>query len=104
MVNSNQRELENLRNQIDIIDTQLLKLISQRAKLAGQIGQLKEGVLYRPEREAQVLRRLRELNKGPLSDESILYIFRELMSACLAHERPVTVSYLGPRGTYSKPQ
>ncbi|KXW56876.1 MAG: prephenate dehydratase [Betaproteobacteria bacterium] len=102
MVNSNQKELEILRNQIDNIDTQILELISQRAQLAGQIGQLKEGILYRPEREAQVLRRIRELNKGPLSDESVLYIFRELMSACLAHERPVTVSYLGPRGTYSE--
>ncbi|HQT82136.1 MAG: chorismate mutase [Ferrovum sp. 37-45-19] len=102
MVNLTQQSLAALRQHIDAIDTHILNLISERAQLAGQIGQLKEGVLYRPEREAQVLRRLKELNPGPLSDDAILFIFRELMSACLAHERPVRVAYLGPQGTYSE--
>src|SRR6185369_13515587 len=56
----------------------------------------------RPEREAQVLRRIKEANRGPLSDETVALLFREIMSACLALERPITVAYLGPRGTFSE--
>lgn len=102
MVNTTQQQLELLRNQIDAIDEKLLTLVSERATLAEQIGQLKEGILYRPEREAQVLRRIAELNPGPLSNETVLFLFREIMSACLAHERPVSVAFLGPQGTYSE--
>lgn len=95
-------ELQNLRVQIDGIDDALLKLISQRAQVAQTIGRLKQGSVYRPEREAQVLRRIKEINPGPLSGEAAARLFREIMSACLALEKPLTVAYLGPQGTFSQ--
>ena len=94
--------LESLREKIDHIDQEILRLLNARASAAGEIGKLKTGVLYRPEREAQVLRQVKEASEGPLSNESITFLFREIMSACLALERPVSVAYLGPAGTYSE--
>jgi chorismate mutase/prephenate dehydratase len=76
-------------------------LLSERAAHAHSIGALKSGEAYRPEREAQVLRGVREDNPGPLSDEAIAGIFRQIMSACLALEQPLSVAYLGPAGTFS---
>lgn len=96
------QQLTILRDQIDEIDLKVLALINQRAALAGQIGTLKSGPLYRPEREAQVLERIREHNAGPLPDANMMFLFREIMSACLAFERPVSVAFLGPSGTYSE--
>lgn len=91
------------RNAIDEIDQQVLQLLNQRAKHARAIGELKgTGVVYRPEREAQVLRRVQELNTGPLPDEAIARLFREIMSECLAVERPLTIAYLGPQGTFTQ--
>jgi len=95
-------ELESLRKGIDSIDTDLLRLISERAKLARRIGEIKHGNIYRPEREAQVLRRVAERNPGPLSAEAMQRIVREVMSACLALEQPLSIAYLGPAGTYSE--
>jgi len=96
-------ELKNLRNKIDSIDEQLLQLVNERAKLARQIGALKsDGVIYRPEREAQILRRLQENNKGPLSAEALGHIFRAVMSNCRALEKELSIAFLGPLGTYSE--
>ncbi len=95
-------ELQNLRAEIDGIDDALLKLISRRAQLAQTIGRLKQGSVYRPEREAQVLRRIKDANPGPLSRETAARLFREIMSACLALEKPLTVAYLGPQGTFTQ--
>ena len=95
-------DLQQLRAQIDAIDEQVLVLINRRAQHAQTVGRLKNGTVYRPEREAQVLRRIRELNDGPLSDETVLRLFREIMSACLALEKPLTVAFLGPEGTFSQ--
>ena len=95
-------ELDRLRASIDRIDDAILEALNERAKLARAIGTLKVGKAYRPEREAQVLRRLKERNPGPLSGETVALIFREIMSACLALERPITVAYLGPKGTFSE--
>jgi chorismate mutase/prephenate dehydratase len=95
--------LKKLRNQIDVIDEQLLALTNERAKLAGEIGNLKgNGQIYRPEREAQVLRRLLEHNSGPLSDEAVGAIFRGVMSNCRALEKELSVAFLGPLGTFSE--
>jgi chorismate mutase/prephenate dehydratase len=91
-----------LRESIDALDARLLVLLNERAALARQVGSLKIGQAYRPEREAQVLRRIKSLNAGPLPDEVVARLFREIMSACLALERPVTVAYLGPKGTFSE--
>ncbi|MDA8329392.1 MAG: prephenate dehydratase [Betaproteobacteria bacterium] len=96
------QQLAVLRGQIDALDTQVLSLINQRALLAQAIGQLKQGAVYRAEREAQVLRRIGDLNQGPLPRETVVQLFREIMSACLALERPLSVAYLGPQGTFTQ--
>ena len=95
-------ELGRLREGIDAIDDDLLRLVNERAKLARRIGEIKQGNIYRPEREAQVLRRVAERNPGPLSAIAAQRIVREVMSACLALEQPLTIAYLGPAGTYSE--
>ncbi len=95
-------DLSALREAIDALDARLLAMLNERAGYARQVGMLKVGQAYRPEREAQVLMRIKELTEGPLPDEVVARLFREIMSACLALERPVTVAYLGPKGTFSE--
>jgi chorismate mutase/prephenate dehydratase len=95
-------ELDRLREAIDRIDDEILRNVSERAKLARAIGTLKVGQAYRPEREAAVLTRIKAANPGPLGAETVATLFREIMSACLAIERPITVAYLGPKGTFSE--
>ena len=100
-------KLEQLRQRIDSLDEQIQKLVSERASCAQQVAEAKreEGsdvVFYRPEREAEVLRLVRQRNKGPLSDNEIMRLFREIMSACLALQQPLCVAYLGPEGTYTQ--
>lgn len=90
------------RAKIDAVDDTLLRLLNERAALAREIGRLKNGSAYRPEREAQILRRMREQNPGPLSPEAISKVFREIISACLALEKSLSVAYLGPPGTFSE--
>jgi chorismate mutase/prephenate dehydratase len=97
-----QAELARLREGIDHIDDEVLRLVSERARLAHRIGEIKQGVIYRPEREAQVLRRMAETNPGPLPDEAVQRIVREVMSACLALEQPLRIAYLGPEGTFTE--
>ncbi len=103
---SNDKQLEAIRKRIDHLDEQLQTLINKRASLAQEVAQVKlsvgdAAVFYRPEREAQVLRQVRERNQGPLSAEEMARLFREVMSACLALERPTTVAFLGPEGTFT---
>lgn len=112
------KTLQQLRDDIDHIDKTLHQLLNQRAVCAQEVAAVKlaenavsmakssqeqaEQVrFYRPEREAQVLRRVKQRNNGPLSDQTVAYLFREIMSACLALEQPVKVAYLGPAGTFS---
>jgi chorismate mutase/prephenate dehydratase len=99
---SEQEELGKLRDGIDGIDSEVLRLLSERAQLAHRIGEIKHGNIYRPEREAQVLRRLAEANPGPLPEGSVRTIFREIMSACLALEQPLKIAYFGPAGTFTE--
>lgn len=95
--------LQQLREQIDRLDDELLNLFNRRAALAQKIGHLKEdGTVLRPEREAQILRRLQSANGGPLGKEAIALLFTEVMSHCRALEAPLTVAYLGPQGTFSE--
>ena len=98
--------LEQLRERIDGLDAQIQELIAERARCAKEVGVVKgltsTAEFYRPEREAQVLRRVVERNKGPLRDEEMVRLFRELMSACLAQEEPLKVAYLGPEGTFTQ--
>ncbi len=91
------------RQAIDAIDAEVLALLNQRAAHARAIGELKgTGVVYRAEREAEVLHRIQSLNKGPLPNESVARLFREIMSECLAVERPLSIAYLGPEGTFTQ--
>ncbi|PCI53736.1 MAG: chorismate mutase, partial [Methylophilaceae bacterium] len=95
--------LKQFRNKIDAIDEQVLQLVNERAKLAREIGHVKEdGVIYRPEREAQVLRSMQAKNQGPLSNEAVSNIFRAVMSNCRALEKELSIVFLGPLGTYSE--
>src|SRR5262249_27340886 len=89
------------REAIDAVDRDLLRLLSERAAHAKAIGALTAGAVYRPEREAQVLRRVREENPGPLSSGAVSGVFREIMSACLALEQKLSVAYRGPPRTFS---
>lgn len=96
-------QIRALRERIDELDARILKLMNERAQCAHDIGALKgDAAVYRPEREAQVLSRLNALNAGPLPAASVLHVFTEIISACRALERTMSVAYLGPRGTYSE--
>tara|TARA_R110001592_G_scaffold169988_8_gene406763 strand:- start:1268 stop:2359 length:1092 start_codon:yes stop_codon:yes gene_type:complete len=107
---SEAQELEQLRQAIDSIDRQIQELINQRACCARQVAEVKEKyaapgetvVFYRPEREAQVLRNVMARNTGPLPNESMARLFREIMSQCLALEEPLNVAFLGPEGTFTQ--
>jgi len=99
--------LDALRQQIDAVDERIQALIAERAGLAQQVAVVKGGKgsaadFYRPEREVAVLRAVVARNKGPLTDEEMVRLFREIMSACLAQEEPMKVGYLGPEGTFSQ--
>ncbi|HMS06000.1 MAG TPA: prephenate dehydratase [Burkholderiaceae bacterium] len=96
-------ELGELRRQIDTLDHQLLQLLNARAKVAEAVGELKrrEGTpFYRPDRVAQVIRKIEDANTGPLLNAHVGAIWREIMSACLALETPQRVAVLGPQGTF----
>ena len=99
--------LEEIRARIDRLDEQIQQLISERATLAREVGTRKQDAplkardFYRPEREAQVLRNVLARNPGPLRDEEMVRLFREIMSACLAQQEPLKVAFLGPEGTFS---
>ena len=99
--------LGGIRQRIDAVDEQIQALINERARYAQQVG-ISKGELaaavdyYRPEREAEVLRRVVERNDGPLSDAEMLRLFREIMSACLAQQEPLKIGFLGPEGTFTQ--
>lgn len=98
-------KLRPLREQIDEIDAQLLELLNRRARIAQRVGHVKAETgapVFRPEREAQVLRAIAQRNPGPLKDDDLQTLFREIMSACRALEQRVSVAYLGPVGTFSE--
>lgn len=101
--------LAELRERIDQLDAEILERLNERARCALEVAQVKQRdsggaapVFYRPEREAQVLRRIAELNQGPLTNEKITVVYRQIMSACLALEEPLKVAYLGPEGTFTQ--
>ena len=97
--------LADLRVQIDAIDSELLSLLNRRAHVAELVGEVKkrEGTpFFRPDRVAQVIEKIQDANPGPLRNDHLASIWREIMSACLALESPVRVAYLGPAGTFSE--
>jgi chorismate mutase / prephenate dehydratase len=99
--------LSTIRESIDAIDARIHALLNERARFAQQVGISKSATgravdFYRPEREAEVLRMALKRNQGPLRDEEIARLFREIMSACLAQQEPLKVAFLGPEGTFSQ--
>ena len=108
------RDLDQVRADIDAIDQEIQALISRRAECAQRVADIKQAearaagesiedvVYYRPEREVQVLERIMQRNKGPLAGPAVAHIFREIMSACLALEKPLHVAYFGPEGTFTQ--
>lgn len=100
-------KLKTLRDRIDKLDQQIQELINERGSVAKEVAEFKQNAgedaaYYRPEREAQVLREILARNKGPIPDEEMARLFREIMSVCLAMEKPMTVAYLGPEGTFTQ--
>ena len=102
------KKLLEIRDSIDAIDDQFLELLSKRAECAEKVAQIKREAgevdlwFYRPEREAQILNRVSENNRGPLKNERITAIYREIISSCLALEQSIKVAFLGPNGTFSQ--
>lgn len=97
-----QAALQGLRERIDALDERILGLINERGRLAQEVGHLKDGIIYKPERESQVVSRLQALNPGPLTPDSVAAIFKEIMSACRSLEQQLSIAYLGPEGTFSE--
>ncbi len=102
-----EERLQAARERIDELDLQIQQAVSERALIAQEVARIKadmgEGAdCYRPGREAEILRRVMERNKGPLTDQTIARVMREIMSACLSLESPLRIAYLGPEGTYTQ--
>lgn len=100
-------DLAEIRKRINAIDERIQDLINDRAKIAQQVGVAKGDLgsaveYYRPEREAEVLRKVVDRNDGPMRDEEMLRLFREIMSACLAQQEPLKIGFLGPEGTFTQ--
>jgi chorismate mutase/prephenate dehydratase len=100
-------DLTKIRECINDIDERLQALINERATIAQQVGVAKGDLgsavdYYRPEREAEVLRSVLARNEGPMRDEEMLRLFREIMSACLAQQEPLKIGFLGPEGTFTQ--
>ncbi|MDH5208348.1 MAG: prephenate dehydratase [Burkholderiaceae bacterium] len=100
-----EQRLKPLRDTIDAIDARLVQLLNERARTAAEVGRIKHEVgapVFRPEREAEVLRKVAAKSAGPLGEAALSNVFREVMSACRALERPLTIAFLGPVGTFSE--
>ena len=100
-------DLAAIRDDIDAIDARIHSLLNERARFAQLVGISKTATgktvdFYRPEREAQVLRKALARNAGPLRDEEVVRLFREIMSACLAQQEPLKIAFLGPEGTFTQ--
>lgn len=97
-------DISDIRGEIDSIDKQLVEMINRRAECAIEIGKMKNKgskSIFAPEREVQVLNGVLRNNQGPLSDKAISAVFREVISACRALEKPISVAYFGPAGSHT---
>ncbi len=99
-----EEKLKQLRQQIDAIDDEILELLNKRMEVVKAVGELKNSSnapIYRPEREIEILRRLKAKNQGPLNDSAIEAIFLEIFAVSRNLERPERVAYLGPEGSFT---
>lgn len=101
------QDLSALRVRIDDLDEQILGLLNQRAQCAEEVAHVKlaedpNAKFYRPEREAWILNRMQELNTGPLRNEQITQIYREIIASCLGLEESLCIAYLGPEGSFTQ--
>ncbi len=104
MAESNDRTLQHIRQDIDAIDEQLVSLLSRRVELAQEVGRVKgkdNRPYFTPERERQIYEKLDQVNPGPLQNRQLAAIFREIISAARAAEKPLVAAYWGPAGTYT---
>ena len=106
---SPEEKLKVLRARIDNLDESILVQLNERAQYALEVARVKQigspddkPVFYRPDRESQILQHMIDLNQGPLSNQKIAQVYRQIMSACLALEQPLEVAYLGPEGTFTQ--
>ncbi len=104
---SEKEKLQQIRQRIDSLDKQIQDLINQRATAAQDVAKVKreedeDTFFYRPEREASVLAAIKDRNSGPVGDEEMTRLFREIMSVCLALEQPLRIAFLGPEGTFTQ--
>ncbi len=104
---SNEEKLSAIRERIDSVDAQIQELINERARCAQEVAEVKQAegekaIFYRPEREAAILRKVQERNAGPLSNEEMARLFREIISTCLALEEVLKIAFLGPEGTFTQ--
>ncbi len=100
----NPKKLNELRSEIDKIDSRIVELVNRRGKISRDIGERKKErsePVYSPDRESEVYAKIARTNKGPLANESIKAIYGEIMSACISLEKPMTVAYLGPELTFT---
>ncbi|MGA0585009.1 MAG: chorismate mutase, partial [Castellaniella sp.] len=102
-----QSRLEPLRERIDALDTRILDLLNQRARAALEVGEVKKafdaaGPILKPEREALIIRRLQSDNPGPVPEEAVGAIWRQIISACRGLESVLTAAFLGPQGSFSE--
>ena len=96
--------IEELRRQIDALDSQVLELLNRRAEIVGQIGEEKSrgNIAYHsPEREEEIIGRLTRENRGPFPSRAVRGVYREILSACLSLEQTLKVAYLGPQATFT---
>lgn len=98
-------KIDVLRKKIDKIDSNVLTLLNQRAEFALDIGLEKSKAgkdnFHVPQREQEIFSRLKKINNGPFPDKAILSVFREILSATLSLEKPLSIAYLGPQATFS---
>lgn len=96
--------LENIRKKIDQLDEKIIELLNDRTKLALEIGHIKKekgAEIYAPDRESEVYRKVESISKGPLPNDSLKAIYREVMSVALTLEKPLAVAYLGPEASFT---
>src|SRR5690606_890060 len=107
MDNLLQGKLAPLRERIDSVDRQILELLNERARLALQVGEVKQDFdagapVLKPEREAALVRGLQQSNEGPFTAPGIAAVWREIISTCRGLESSAVVAYLGPQGSFSE--